>query len=335
MKDRIKRVIRVDLPETNSSSSHSVAICMTNKLSLHKGDPGFDLDIRDGILYLPEHPSFGWEYFKSNSIEEKLLYVCGIYCSDIETAKGQKRIYKLKRFLKDTLGVKDVKFAWIDKYFKEEMQKEDPDDRYYEYPSIDHESHDIFDEITENTDTLKNFIFNEGSWLYGGNDNSDSPADFKKETQILKSDVPDAIVSVHFPEPIGRVDFEVDEFPSNICLLSTMTNSEDIDILKYITYNSDKKSVQFECDYCYRKEKNILTIYSSGFVFKDSKCHVVYISEEFNHLLLDDKSFLATTESNYRLRVQKAIEKGLVKEGIDYVLFPISVKYNKLNITLQ
>jgi hypothetical protein len=329
MKDRIKRVIRIDLPETNSSSSHSVAICMTNKLSLHKGDPGFDLDIRDGILYLPEHPSFGWEYFKSNSIEEKLLYVCGIFCSDIETASGQKRIYKLKRFLKDTLGVKDVKFAWIDKYFKEEMQK-DPDDRYYEYPSIDHESHDIFDEITENTDTLKNFIFNEGSWLYGGNDNSDSPVDFKKETQILKSDVPDAIVSVHFPEPIGRVDFEVDEFPSNISLLASMTNSEDIDILKYISYDSDKKSVQFEHDYCFSRRKNILTIYSNGLVFKDSKCYVVYISEKFNDLLLDDKNFTDC----YRVRIQKAIDKGLVEEGIDYVLFPISVKYNKLNITL-
>ena len=81
----------------------------------------------------------------------------------------------------------------------------------------------------------------------------------------------------------------------------------------------------------------IISIYTSGFVFKDNKCHIAYINKDFSQRLLD-KSFLADEGSSigpsYRYRVQKAIDKGIVKEGVDYVLFPISIKYNKLNVTL-
>ncbi len=59
---RIKQVIRKNLPETNSSSSHSVVICV---------DPNSLVDTlpmdSEGVIHVPRRSeSFGWEYEKYN-----------------------------------------------------------------------------------------------------------------------------------------------------------------------------------------------------------------------------------------------------------------------------
>ena len=71
---KIKKVERFNLPETNSSSSHSVVI---NRASIELSSD-IDLD-EDGDIVLESGRCFGWEWKAMNSIKDKLLYVCGIY----------------------------------------------------------------------------------------------------------------------------------------------------------------------------------------------------------------------------------------------------------------
>ena len=63
---RIKKVVRANLPETNSSSSHSVVICTDPKYLVKPGDSEFNLTLRDdGVLYIKNRgEDFGWDYFE-------------------------------------------------------------------------------------------------------------------------------------------------------------------------------------------------------------------------------------------------------------------------------
>ena len=57
---KIRKVFRIGLPETNSSSSHSVTISMTNNFQDPKVWNLYPNE--DGIIHVPGSISFGWEW---------------------------------------------------------------------------------------------------------------------------------------------------------------------------------------------------------------------------------------------------------------------------------
>ena len=225
---RIKKVIRTNFPETNSSSSHSVVIC-TNKNSLIPNP----LRVRkDGTLFISERgEDFGWEYEKYNTVLEKLWYVCGII---FNYGKGNG---KKKRLLVDVLkkytGAKKVVFEWEEKR-KKHPENYDPDDIYNTgAPEIDHNSSDIFPEIIESRESIKNFIFNDRSWLFLGNDNSSAPDGFYDVGENAgENTCPEAIASIEFGGKIGRVDVEISKFPGED-IMDVVTSNTKISNMYY------------------------------------------------------------------------------------------------------
>lgn len=229
----IKRVVRARLPETNSSSSHSVTICTKPRYMVKKSDEDFDLDLRDdGVLYISKREKdFGWEWEKYNNPKDKLWYVCGI----LFQRDDHKSIKILKDILKSYTGAKDVVFEWM------EDRKQNPDkydDYYTGAPSIDHNSSDIFEEIVESKDAIKNFIFNRKSWLYLGNDNSYASLGFYEDFDTEDTEETNAVVSLYFGNDLGRVDVEINDFPE----CSIIKKLLEDDIVPKITYKRDTKT---------------------------------------------------------------------------------------------
>lgn len=239
---RLKRVIR-NLPETNSSSSHSVVICTDPKYMITKDNPLYNLQVQDdGTLFIPKrYDNFGWEYEKYNDPLEKIWYICGIlfgnYCNN----------HKLRKLFETVLmkftGATNIKYEWLEERKKNPIDT-DPEYGDCGYPEIDHNSSDIFPEIVESGESIKDFIFNTRSWLYLGNDNSDSPAGFYCETSE-KEELP-AIASVDFGGDIGRVDVELVDFnSSNYDESRFISDMVMDDAISNIYYNNSSKEFVF------------------------------------------------------------------------------------------
>lgn len=227
---RIKQVIRKNLPETNSSSSHSVVICV---------DPNSLVDTlpmdSEGVIHVPRRSeSFGWEYEKYNDPMTKLQYVCGIIW---KYKSNRKKVKLLKEIVLGYTGAKDIVFDWEENRSSDDIVEED-EDYYWDSgaPEIDHNSSDIFPEIMESARSIKNFIFNSRSWLYLGNDNSDAPEGFYEE----ETDDPEIIVSVDYGGDIGIVDFEYNK--SVGCDIENYLKSESL--ISDIVYNIKTKKFE-------------------------------------------------------------------------------------------
>lgn len=216
MKNYIRKVIR-NLPETNSSSSHSVVICTDKTSLLDPNDNPLNMD-DNGVITVPCYESFGWEWERTNSPMTKLQYLCGL----LWDRDNPKKIKRLINVVLNFTGANKILFEWA------ENKKRDTSDLEDDYnndgaPEIDHNSRDIVYEIAESNETIKDFIFNNNSWLFLGNDNSESPNGFydvfEKENDI------DAIISFEFGYNLGRVDIPISQFPSEISRDSGRSNS--------------------------------------------------------------------------------------------------------------
>ena len=197
----IKKIIRRDLPETNSSSSHSVVISMDPSGILGKDEWDLNID-ENGILHVPIFNSFGRDFFCTNSVLGKLEYLSCAYIRAYykDRAHFGKQVHKFTSAIKGILGIRGVVFEEAAKFYRDLRDgtiDEDETD-YYEFPSIDHQSQDIIPEMIESEETIKNFLLNRNSWLYGGSD---------EVTEILYS--PIACISSELGGDIGRVDVEV------------------------------------------------------------------------------------------------------------------------------
>ena len=116
---RIKRVIREDLPETNSSSSHSVVISMNTENNLKRGDWNLNID-ENLILHIPPFLGFGREFFSSNDVLFKLQYLSCYFITGLYTNRTLmgKLIHKFELALKDILGVEHVVFEEVSSVWK-------------------------------------------------------------------------------------------------------------------------------------------------------------------------------------------------------------------------
>lgn len=335
-KKKIKRVVRKYVQETNSSSSHSLVISMSGDL-IKQGDPDFDLDIRDGVLYVPcRKGDFVWGYEKSNSPLTKLQYAAGLMCCSIDGIGDHKKIKKFKNILTSYLGISDVVFEWDTDYFEALKTAEDKDDVYRRVPDIDHQSFsDSLEEISESRETLLRFIFSRDSWWYGGNDNSDEPRNFKEETEITRPD-PVAIASVEFGGEIGRVDFELYQFPCDIY----QELEEDPDtIIRNLKWSKkeNKMITNFVRDINYLPSRLDVfdeehLVYSGESYIKDGIPYLIFSGgkkweDRFHELqkkLMEEKN-----KNHWQIiaEVQKTLlESDDFNEGEDYKLFPISIE---------
>lgn len=189
---KVKIITRNGMPETNSSSSHSVTISGKQnnsdpKLYNLKVDP-------DGVLRIANIiGNFSWSWSKYNDSYSKTLYVIGLCEYD-----DQKKDI-LVEALKEVTGAIRVEFAW------EKNPLED------EAPNVDHQSReDMYSLICENKETIKDFIFNQDSWLFTGNDNDSAPEGFYEEKEKLKpknKTTCSGNMIIHFGSEIG--DFTV------------------------------------------------------------------------------------------------------------------------------
>lgn len=368
-KRKIKKVIRVGLPETNSSSSHSVSINLSNDLIM-PGDPRFNLKIRKGILYVPEYKStgsadsFGWETEKYNDPKTKLQYVCGILCTDYESRSGLIKIAKFKRLLRSILGVKDIKFEWdtkfskdLKKYRDKHKNGYDEEDDSYPYrncPEINHNSHDIFEEIIESPETIKKFIFNPKSWLYLGNDNSDYPKFFYEESWVeFEEDKPEYYGYIEFPDPIGRLDFDIpymdfyDGWCSKESLLSNCTDLDDLlSELKYDPVSGTM--VTFTRSYTNKNDHPEYLSYLISDLLDDGQGNfsILYVNKKMEDLFvkthieisgkyeISGKSDIGarrfTRDEAINIFLKDIINSDASIEGVDYMYFPIHFESDKL-----
>jgi hypothetical protein len=304
------------LIETNSSSSHAVSICMDAKTNLKPGDPDFDLDIRDGVLYIPNRfQEFGWEWVKSNSCLTKLQYLCGFYFNSYQKLGVQKSQKKLEKILKKILGVKRVEFEWVEDYVEEYKAGGEPELRC---PEINHNSYaEMRAEILENEDTIRNFLLNPNSWWYGGNDNSDPPAGFYNETKIeSREDDPDAIISVDFGGTLGIIDFVLDTFPSEDDILYSVQKDERNCFLNNISWSVSKKRFDFEEPGVYSSDGFLRPNES---IVLDNKLYIIYYGAPVTTLIMNSIG----KPSDFS--VLDLINEKRINQGTDYILAPVKL----------
>jgi hypothetical protein len=140
-----KVLIRKGVFETNSSSSHSISIADDTKQ--------FVMD----TIYPNQHgvveisgDEFGWEWFKHNDAATKASYAAQQF------SNNDSSLEILAEVIKEQTGADEVTFN-------------------LEHGYVDHDSYGI---VPSDKESLRNFIFNKNSWLFGGNDNSTADPTF-------------------------------------------------------------------------------------------------------------------------------------------------------------
>ncbi len=143
----MKKQVRQNVFETNSSSSHSISIEPSS-------DGLYDTIIPDeeGNIVLTGG-EFGWGIDEYNDAITKANY-----CA-VDQLNNEDRIDMLKEVIKEQTGCNDVIIDISDSW-------RDPN-----YSYIDHESVGTSLEAFESKETLRDFIFSKNSVLYIDNDN--------------------------------------------------------------------------------------------------------------------------------------------------------------------
>jgi len=143
----MKKQVRQNVFETNSSSSHSISIEPSS-------DGLYDTIIPDeeGNVVLTGG-EFGWE------IEEHIdALTKANYCA-VDQLDNDDRIEMLKEVIKEQTGCNDVVINFSDDWKKAN------------YSYIDHASSGTSDEAFHSKEDLRDFIFSKNSILYTDNDN--------------------------------------------------------------------------------------------------------------------------------------------------------------------
>ena len=318
---------RENFPETNSSSSHSVSISLSGKY--YKPEE-WNIDIDDGgTIFIPDAiGDFGWEYEKYNDVLTKIQYV-----SSIPSIKeNPKKLKVLKDIIISFTGAKKVIFAFERNYYRDvknllETNQSLEDINISDYGSnIDHNSSDVFPQILESRDTIKDFIFNPDSWLFLGNDNSTDPENFFLTPGINKGQ-PDAIAQVDFGGSVGRVDFEIDKFPDEKGIINSLYCSGG-DILNTVRIDRNTGEIEVGKKFDFKTQKNYLSFFRysrfynmSGYL--DGHIYLMYTSDDF-----DSKFMNLRKETNFKGTETTIIKKLIndMESPKDYKIFPVHLK---------
>lgn len=227
----LKKVIREGIPETNSSSSHSVIIT-----ELKNNIDDFSTFINsEGIMVVP---SFDWavndfgnsSYKEIRDFYQKLTLVVSLFATNHSLTELLRFLEYLKRIICSFTGVRDVKFEVIDKLAETfDRIRLDASASDSEYDSLDDISyftiegtiglvdHQSVSELSlcilEDKESIKNFLFNPDSWLFLGSDSCDMSELIRESLvenypTITREKI---IIKVHFGHNLGRIDFPTDE----------------------------------------------------------------------------------------------------------------------------
>lgn len=326
---KIKKVTRGGgLVETNSSSSHALCICSNSDSFAKPGDPEFDLNIVDGVLYVSfdryGNRDFGWEYEKTNHCDRKLLYVCALVFSNYRKLSIQKEPKRLIDALKRYLGVEKVVFDWEEKYKKATRDK-DEEDECLGCPTIDHQSYyESKEEILESKSTMINFIFNKKSWFFGGNDNSSAPDGYYSEMEDSMESNADGVVEIDFPG-IGVVDFDIRlsslTSDTNKDIVASIRNEDDLDLFESIVYASDTKKfiIDESRDYRGKKYEKETFVSITGDI-TSGICNIVYVRNR----CFDSVLKAITSETGPKRRKTSEIIRSTLNTS-DYIVQPAKI----------
>lgn len=208
MKIDIKQKVRLNLPETNSSSSHSLVIGYGNHLK-SKEDVLRELEshIDDSGILKISSAEFGWDSGKFNTTYEKLQYLMAISCSYYgcgtddeknfsDKVKVQKLLGIVERIVKRYTGLREVKFDTF-------------------LSGVDHQSVYLYREIMESNTSIRQFLFSDQSWVFLGNDNSGPELG---EHEMSNEEYQYGLLTVHIPGSIGNIEFPIMEPATNLTL---------------------------------------------------------------------------------------------------------------------
>ncbi len=336
-------VVREKMPETNSSSDH-VVIISSKEL-------GKDSSIWQGIdpsgkNIIPDGANFDWDYFKSNEVYTKIQYACALSCNYLNSLEAyedssKKDLERIKSVFHEFCGGELV-FKWQDRLDKkiDDLRKKGLDDdkinielnenNYFPDFSVDHQSSDKYYEVFESDETLKNFIFSPYSWVFGGNDNSEAEPGYYNTYNIKLENDPnkiDAVLSVDFGGQIGRIDFNIQNFPcSDISYEISNLESNDIlfdyiESLKYDIYKKKFEKRTKEGDsylsifkYLYRNF--LFSTYGTWFVIYAKKPIIEELTKKFRQ------------SEDFCSDVLKELSKKYKKE-MDYIILPAKIRTNE------
>ena len=152
--------IRQKMPETNSSSSHSLSICENDPSSPQIINLKFDNTGKKVII--PDCPTgdFGWgeEIYYDPGVKAcyTMACICGLY-SGKKLLKAKEMFEKV---IKDYTGAEEVIYEWVG------TRKPTIKNITTLAPTVDHQSiSDMYMKISETEDSMRDFIFSNRSWL--------------------------------------------------------------------------------------------------------------------------------------------------------------------------
>lgn len=335
----LKKVIRDGLPETNSSSSHSVIISKMAKTN----EIDFSLLPNDeGIIEIPKPAEeFGNTGFTSyNSPLVKLQIVLSLIATKAENAIHLSKLLGwLKVLLCNFTGAKDVKFLGLEELNYNYLYDHD---YFWEildscFGSVDHQSRESLCEcIFDKNQVILDFIFNPDSWLFLGSDCYDT--DFlinKKISEYYK--LVEAYASIDFGYNLGRVDFPLYNYPDFECLLNNVMHGRDNFILN-IAFDPDSKKFFFiNGDNGKLDNKKILSISDSSSFFGENPItntgngYCIIFKSGF--LMEKRKKEFKSSDTTLSLDFFEDVntwsyindnKAGLI-EGVDYMIFNIKI----------
>lgn len=293
---------RVGVYETNSSSSHTISIASVDKQYVL--DMSLIPDESDGNIYL-SGGEFGWAYEKFNDAETKANY-----CAEYANGKEYETEI-LKEVIKKQTGAEEV-IIKCSGY-------------------IDHQSYDVAKELFDSEAKLRNFIFNLNSWLFTGNDNSESTFTFYdvpeyKDGKIIEPqyDYQLIIKGLNTDEYKFKREpnySEIEDAIGNLLQYVSYTNKKGLsqkDSYSY-SFNEDKEDV-FEYESWRAKNYNLLDIKNKTFSLFNSK----KLSKKADEIY--EKEHGKEKGKNYWQDIEK-IKINLIKEkDNDFIIkFPFEI----------
>lgn len=231
----MKIVIRENLPETNSSSSHSIVI-NSRKIDYSLPAP-INGKIQLNLDGYDEYSCFGRQWQRTRNTIGKLTYIISAFCTDGAGGKygglNSKKLIVLSNIVKEITGYP--------------LDVEDILTHRGVIPSIDHQENgnELF---TNNKDVLKNFIFNKNSILLLGSDEGYNPDNYFKLGDESDYSIASAVYSIDFKGDVGEIDFIIKDYPMpqrRTILDMIVSDSVNRDLIQSIGYDTVAKKTRF------------------------------------------------------------------------------------------
>lgn len=348
---KLKKIIRVGLPETNSSSSHAVIISRLSSIFRYEDIMlNEEYITEDNKLLIPSGYKFDFGnsgFYGRNDVITKVVYCIALFSSRNSLHKTLRFLDLMRSILRpflDVHGLDGIQFGSIDEINNswKNCWAEDRDYFLYELSSgsfgyVDHQSTDLIYEVIENKESLKNFIYNPDSWLFIGSDCHDTNKEIEKilkkhySTGIEKKTI---IVSVELGYNLGRVDFELEEdILSDKGLMYSLLSERDR-FLDEIWFNPEKNIFEEnEPAFAFDAPTDKLYAPTSSlvphFITWPDGIYLIFVNSKFVKIFskwVSDNICVPVKELNNTYKqFESFLEESKLVENIDWKRFKVSI----------